>query len=154
MLVDRHGRLLLQLLLALSALLAACGNDDVVTPVECMQGPDTIRSALAKAPGDVRLEGRVRISDCFKGAAEAADVQNLGASYLSATQELVERVRTAPHSHAAVELGYLLGAVRRGAGTDGGVHYESERRIEQELGGAPTDTPEFRSGLAAGRRSG
>ena len=57
-------------------------------------------------------------------------------------------------ARANVELGYLVGAVRRGARTDTGVHYESERRMEQELAGVPTHTREFRLGLAAGGRSG
>lgn len=137
-----------------AALLAGCGNEDVATPVECLEGPATIRSALARAPGDVRLEGRVRISDCFQHAAGPADVQNLGAIFIASTQQVAERARRAPHSHAAVELGYLVGAVRRGARTDTGVHYESERRVEQELVGVPTRTPEFRRGLDAGGREG
>jgi hypothetical protein len=138
----------------LALLLAGCGNHDVAVPAECVAGPAAVRAALAKAPAEVRLDGRVRISDCFKHAAGAADVQNLGSIFIVATEQLADRVRAAPHSHAAVELGYLVGAVRRGAGTDMGVHYESERRVEQALVGVPVGTPEFRRGLAAGRRSG
>ena len=63
-------------------------------------------------------------------------------------------MRAEPHSHAAVELGYLVAAVRKGARTDHGVYYEAQRRIDQELMGVPTDTPEFRRGLAAGGRGG
>ena len=137
-----------------AALLAGCGNEDVSVPVECLEGPATVRKALASAPGEVRLGGRVPISDCFQQAASSADVQNLGAIFISATRQVATRVRAAPHSHAAVELGYLVGAVRRGARTDTGIHYEAGRRIEQELIGVPTRTPEFERGLAAGRRSG
>lgn len=140
--------------LVASALLGGCGNHDVAVPAVCMTGPAVVRAALASAPGQVRLGGRTRISDCFQQAASAADVQNLGSIFIIATQQLADRVRQAPHSHAAVELGYLVGAVRRGAHTDGGVHYESERRMEQELAGLPVATPEFRRGLAAGRASG
>jgi hypothetical protein len=121
---------------------------------ECLENADTVTKALARAPGDVRLGGRVRISDCFQNAASSADVQNLGAIFIDATAKTAARVRQAPRSHAAVELGYLVGAVRRGAHTDGGVHYESERRVEQEIVGVPTGTPEFRRGLAAGREAG
>ena len=151
MLGNRHGVRVLELLLVVCA---GCANHDVTVPAACLDGPVPIRSALKQAPGDVRIQGKVKISGCFKGAANAADVQNVGSSFLAATEDLTQRVRREPRSHAAVELGYLLGAVRRGAGTDGGVHYESERRIEQELHGAPTSTPQFRQGLAAGRRSG
>jgi hypothetical protein len=131
-----------------------CGNKDVAVPAECLDGPDAVTSALAHAPGPVRLGGRVAISDCFQNAAGSADVQNLGGIFITATQRTAARVRSAPHSHAAVELGYLVGAVRRGARTDGGVHYEAERRVEQELVGVPAGTAEFRRGLEAGSRTG
>jgi hypothetical protein len=126
----------------------------VAVPAECLDSPAAVRKALASAPGDVRLAGRVPISDCFQQAASAADVQNLGGIFIAATGQVAQRVQRAPHSHAAVELGYLVGAVRRGALTDRGIHYESERRVEQELVGVPTSTPEFRRGLEAGRRAG
>ena len=121
---------------------------------ECLENAATVSRALTRAPGDVRLGGRVKISDCFQNAASSADVQNLGAIFIEATGDTAARVKRAPHSHAAIELGYLVGAVRRGAHTDGGVHYESERRVEQELVGVPTSTPEFRRGLEAGQRTG
>jgi hypothetical protein len=126
----------------------------VAVAPECLENATAVSRALTSAPGDVRLGGRVKISDCFQNAASSADVQNLGAIFIEATGDTAARVRRAPHSHAAVELGYLVGAVRRGATTDGGIHYESERRVEQELVGVPTGTPEFRRGLAAGRRAG
>jgi hypothetical protein len=134
--------------------MAGCGNEDVVVPVECEQGPDAIREALHDAPGEVRIGGRVKISDCFQQAAPPASVQNLGGSVLAAGQELAERARAAPGSDAAVQLGYLLGAVRRGAGTETGVHYEAVRRLEQELNGVKMNSPAFRRGLQAGRESG
>ena len=137
-----------------AALLAGCGNHDVAVAPECSEGQPTIMAALAHAPAAVRLRGHVPISHCFEHAASAADVQNVGALVITAVEHLADRVREAPHSHAAVELGYLVGAVRRGAGTDGGVHYESERRVEQALVGVPTATPEYRRGLDAGLRTG
>jgi hypothetical protein len=126
----------------------------VAVAPECLANAATVTKALASAPGDVRLGGRVRISDCFQNAASSADVQNLGGIFIAATGATAARVRRAPHSHAAVELGYLVGAVRRGAHTDGGIHYEAERRMEQGLVGVPTGTPEFRRGLQAGLRAG
>ena len=135
-------------------LLVGCGNTDVAAAPECLDGPEAITRALERAPGPVRLDGRTRLSACFKQAASESDVQSVGSHFLTATQELTDRVRAAPHSDAAVQLGYLVAAVRLGARTDTGVHYETTRRIEQELQGVPTDTPEFRRGLAAGRRTG
>jgi hypothetical protein len=136
------------------ALVAGCGNHDVVVAPECTEGVRPVAAALAHAPGEVRIRGTVLISDCFQPAAGPADVQTLGAIMIETAHELADRVRKAPHSHAAVELGFLIGAVRKGAHTDGGVHYETERRIEQELVGLRTGTPEFQRGLAAGMRAG
>jgi hypothetical protein len=151
MLGNRQGARILQ---ALVVLLVGCGNADVVARPECLEGPEAITRALEQAPGEVRLDGRTRLSACFKQAASESDVQSVGVYFLTATQGLADRVRTDPHSDAAVQLGYLVAAVRRGARTDTGVHFETTRRIEQELRGLRTDTPEFRRGLAAGRRSG
>jgi len=151
MLGNRHSALLLQLLAVLAV---GCGNQDVVVPAECLDGPEALRAALERAPEEVRLGDRVRISECFKPAAEPADVQNLGADLLATTRQLTASVRRDPRSQEAVELGYLTAAVRRGSRVDAGVHYETGRRVEQELAGVPTGTPEFARGLAAGRRSG
>jgi hypothetical protein len=134
--------------------MAGCGNSDVALHVECKEGPQAVQAALAKAPGEVRLGGSVKISDCFPNAASPADVQQVGATFVTTTDQLADRTRIAPHSRAAVELGYLIGAVRRGAGGGMGVHSETERRIEQSLVGLKTTTSEFRSGLAAGARTG
>src|SRR5690348_2169434 len=89
------------------------------------------------------------IAECFKHAAGPADVQSVGAIVIETAHELADEVRRAPHAHAAVELGYLVGVVRKNAQ---GVHYETGRRVEQELIGIPTDTPQFRAGLARGLR--
>ena len=92
---------------------------------------------------------REDLDRCFQHAASSADVQTLGANVIETTHQLADKVRRAPHSHAAVELGYLVGVVRENAK---GVHYETGRRVEQELTGVPVNTPEFRRGLAAGLR--
>jgi hypothetical protein len=151
MLGNRHRWGVLQVGLVL---LAGCGNEDVDLAPECLEGPATVRAALAEAPDEVRLGGRVAISACFQAAAAPADVQNLGSTLVDTAEALKREVRRAPHSRAAVQLGYLVGAVHRGAGTDGGIHYETGRRIEQELTGVRKDTEEFKRGLAAGERNG
>lgn len=124
----------------LLVLLAGCGNHDVVVPARCTDSVKVMKAAVARS---------APLDDCFKHAAGAADVQTLGAIVIETAHELADRVRTAPHSRAASELGYLVGVVRRDAK---GVHYETGRRVEQELIGVPTNTPEFRSGLERGLR--
>jgi hypothetical protein len=121
-------------------LLAGCGNHDVTVAPECTESVAVMKAAVARS---------APLADCFKHAASPADVQNLGAIVIETTHQLADQVRRAPHSRAAFELGYLVGVVRRHAE---GVHYETGRRVEQELIGVPTDTAQFRRGLAAGLR--
>jgi hypothetical protein len=121
-------------------LLAGCGNHDVTVAPECTESVQVMKAAVARS---------APLAHCFQHAASSADVQTLGANVIETAHQLADEVRAAPHSHAAVELGYLVGVVRQNAK---GVHYETGRRVEQELIGVPTDTPEFRRGLAAGLR--
>jgi hypothetical protein len=121
-------------------LLAGCGNHDVTVAPECTESVAVMKAAVARS---------APLDDCFQHAASSADVQNLGAIVIETAHQLADQVRRAPHSHAAVELGYLVGVVRQNAK---GVHYETGRRVEQELIGLPLNTPEFRRGLAAGLR--
>ena len=124
----------------LLVLLAGCGNHDVVVPARCTDSVKAMKAAVARSEP---------LADCFQNAASSADVQSLGSIVIETAHELADQVRRAPHSRAAVELGYLVGVVRQNAK---GVHYETGRRVEQELIGIPTATPEFRSGLARGLR--
>jgi hypothetical protein len=117
-----------------------CGNHDVVVAPECTDSVAVMKTAVAR---------QAPLAHCFQHAAGSADVQSLGAIVIETAHQLADRVREAPHSHAAVELGYLVGVVRQNAK---GVHYETGRRVEQELIGIPTNTPEFRAGLAQGLR--
>jgi hypothetical protein len=124
----------------LLVLLAGCGNHDVTVDTGCTDTVAAMRAQVArKAP----------LGRCFQHAASSADVQTLGANLIETAHQLADKVRKAPHSRAAVELGYLVGVVRRNAK---GVHYETGRRVEQELIGLPLNTPEFRRGLATGLR--
>jgi len=132
-------------------LLAGCGNDEHRVPVACLEG--NLSKALAAAPHDVRLSG-TRPSECFTRAANPAEIQQVGAVFIAAAEKLAATARAQPHSRQAVELGYLIGAVRRGAGRTQGIHYETQRRIEQELTGVNTHTPEFVTGERAGEKNG
>jgi hypothetical protein len=128
-----------------------CGNDDHRVPVACLDG--NVPKALAGAPGEVRVEG-VRLSDCFTRAADPAEVQQVGAVFIAAAEKLAARARSQPHSPSAVQLGYLIGAVRHGTSHTQGIHYETRRRIEQELIGVNTRAAEFVEGEKAGERNG
>jgi hypothetical protein len=132
-------------------LAVGCGNDAHRVPVACLDG--NLTRALASAPAEVRLGG-TRPSDCFTRAADPAEVQQVGAVFIAAAEKLAPAARARPHSAAALQLGYLIGAVRHGAGRTQGIHYETQRRIEQELIGVNTKATEFVTGEKAGEKSG
>ena len=131
-----------------------CGNDEKRVPVACLEGPKPIRAALAKAPQPVRLGAGTKLSQCFTRAANPAEIQQVGAVFVEVAERLAPRARENPHGAAATQLGYLIGAVRHGAGGTQGIHYEVQRRVEQELTGVNTDSPEFVTGERAGRKDG
>jgi hypothetical protein len=132
-------------------LVAGCGNDDHRVPVACLDG--NVSASLKSAPAEVRIDG-TRLSECFTRAANPAEIQQVGAVFIAAAEKLAPPARTNPHSPQALRLGYLIGAVRRGAGRTQGIHYEMQRRIEQELIGVNTKTPEFVEGERAGEKNG
>jgi hypothetical protein len=131
---------------------AGCGNEPSQVPVACFDGH--VSRALAGAPGAVLLEGRTKLSQCFTRNAEPAQIQEVASIFIAAASKLAPAARAHPHSASATQLGYLIGAVRHGAGRTQGIHYETERRIEQELIGVNTRTPEFVEGERAGERTG
>jgi hypothetical protein len=132
-------------------LVAGCGNDEHRVPVACLDGD--VSKALAKAPDTVTLQG-TPLSECFTRAANPAEIQQVGAIFIATAEKLAPAARTNPHSPQALRLGYLIGAVRRGAGHTQGIHYETQRRIEQELIGVNTHAPEFVEGERAGEKNG
>ena len=138
---------------ALSLLAASgCGNDRETLPPACGEGAGEVQAALERAPGPVTMDG-TRLSECLTPDADGADLQNVGTAFLETAVELTPRARRDPNGRAALELGYLVGAARRGGDAAAGFHTELLRRLEQEV--APVRrAPAFRRGEAAGRRSG
>jgi hypothetical protein len=117
--------------------------------VACLDG--NLGRALTSAPGEVRVEG-TRLSECFTRAADPAEIQQVGGVFIAAAERLAARARANPHSPAALQLGYLIGAMRHGTRHTQGIHYETRRRIEQELIGVNIHAPEFVEGERAGER--
>jgi hypothetical protein len=125
-----HSRVV-ALVLALAVAAAGCGSDDRERlPAACTAGPGAIAKALAAAPGAVRIDG-VAISHCFTRGASGTDEQLMGGNLLAVAQRLHDAAATDPEGRAALQLGYLLGAVRRGASRSG-VHAELARRLQME----------------------
>jgi hypothetical protein len=141
-------------LLAAAVLAGGCSKQEPpVLPAACKGGTDAVLAALARAPAQVKLEDET-LSDCMRKAQSAGDVQELGASFVRAAERLADRVRIEPEGAAATQLGYLVGAARRGATRNVGAHEEMVRRVEQELVPLDTHTAAFSRGERAGRTSG
>jgi len=130
------------------------GSDS--SPASCVSGSPAdrvtaFRAALAAAPGPVRLKDGTSIADCLSHDPDSGDLENVGSMLLTITQQLV---RSGAHnSRTLVQIGYLSGAVRRGA-AHSQVDGEIERRIDQEIGAVDTHAPAFQRGELAGRAHG
>ena len=142
-------------------LAAGCGTANGPPPAACLQGPAAIARALARAPAPVTLAGGERLSQCVDRARSDGDLQSVGA-VLTQTADALQRQAQAPglglRSRAALELGYLIGAIERGGQHTAGLTAELVRRVEQDAGvldAAPaTVIQALRAGLAAGRATG
>ena len=140
--------------LAAATVAAGCGdNPSTGVPVSCKKGPAAIRTALKRAPLDVRLGG-VRLSSCFTRGSGQGDVQAVGLSFLPAVTALAAAARDHPGGPAAMRLGFLVGAVHRGGAGAQGIYSELVRRIDAELAGVDTNAPRFQAGRRAGRDHG
>jgi hypothetical protein len=133
--------------------LAACGDDDPSFPAACTGEPAAVERALLAAPSAVRLDGTA-ISRCVRDASESAELQAVGNGLVGAAGELADAARRDPAGDAALRLGYLVGAARRGAGSHGGERTELVRRLEQEAEALEDGRAAYRRGIEAGERSG
>ena len=103
--------------LAAAALLAAgCSKSEPEdTPSACLAGTEAYLTALEAAPGEVRLEGETPISDCLVPEPTTGDLSEAGRQMVEAATELNAAARRDPTGPEALQLGYLIGAVERGA---------------------------------------
>ena len=113
----------------LAVLVAGCAEDPDPFPPACGDGPDVVREALAKAPGDVRLYDGTLLSTCVARASSEADLQLLGFTLTPVADELA----ATETEEAATRLGFLVGAARRGGAETNGVQVELVRRLESRV---------------------
>jgi len=115
---------------ALAALVTGCGDSGPgPLPPECSDGPDQVTKALRGAPGEVRVEHTTLLSVCVARATDDAELQQLGYSFTP----VADRLREIGTRRAALELGFLVGAVHRGARDSNGIHAELVRRMDRRL---------------------
>jgi hypothetical protein len=139
-------------LLALAMLAAGCGGTDDSTPVACLEGPMPYLAALEDVPGEVVLAGEVPISGCLVENQSGGDLAEVGTAMLAATTELNVAARAEPGGDANVQLGYLIGAGRRGAAKTEGIHAELVRRLGAAARYSPDNRPLPPAFLRAYRR--
>ena len=104
--------------------LVGCANEPANTPTVCEQGAETLSQALERAPGPARLDGRVPISDCLVPDQPAGDLMDFGSTAVEVATGLGrEATRPGPRGiSAAIQAGYLVRAMERGARDTGGIH--------------------------------
>jgi hypothetical protein len=144
-------------LLALAPLLlvaAGCGaGDPPPLDAECTASPQAIERALARAPAPVTLRSGTRLSQCVARARSDAELQNAGLVLTRAADDLAARAQRGD-ARAAVGLGYLVGAARRGAKRTNGIHAELQRRVESAARVLADRGPGVARALARGMRAG
>jgi hypothetical protein len=115
---------------ALGTAAAGCRSGDPPRVDDaCTGSPAAIERALARAPRPVALPSGTRLSECVADARTDADLQNAGLVLTRAADHLAARAQRGD-AGAAVELGYLVGAARRGAARTNGIHAELAHRLE------------------------
>ena len=141
--------------LVVLALLAAagCGKDDRPLDAACTSSPATIERALQRAPAPVTVGDGTRLSDCVSRARSNAQLQNAGLVLTTAAEHLAVRAR-AGDAQSGVELGYLVGATRRGAARTTGIHAQLARRMQTAAAFVEEAGAEVAAALQRGLRAG
>jgi hypothetical protein len=145
---------LLALIFAALATLG-CGRDESPPPPGCADAAQGL-AALRKAPGAARLANGAALSECVERAFSDGDLQSVGSAFTAMADRLA--AEAASSDAAALRMGYLVGATRKGAAHTSGIHAELVRRLEQATlldDAAPASRQAaYRRGLAAGRARG
>lgn len=110
--------------------LVACGAKEEPLDGACLESSQAIERALARAPRPVTLRTGTPLSKCVSQAQSDADLQNAGLVLTGAADALADRAK-AGDARSAMQLGYLIGAARKGAAHTAGIHAELQRRLER-----------------------
>ena len=109
-----------------AALVAGCGSDAEETPSACLTGSEDYVRVLAKAPEGVAFDDGTTISECLVPEQSGGQLAQVGEEMIAAATTLNAQAREEPTSLAAVQLGYLVGAVEKGSE---GIHADLVRRL-------------------------
>ena len=122
-------------------------------PLSCREGSTALREALRDAPGRVTLGG-TPLSECIDDTSGGGELHDVGQAYVYVAARLADAAVEDPDGRAAMQLGYLMGALRRGQFGAQGVGHELGRRLQSELARVDVDSPAFKRGERAGRERG
>jgi len=153
-----RGSLIVLVALVAGLAVAGCGakkND--LAPAACLVPNQAYLRALERAPAEVRLAGTTPISDCLVPEQDGGQLANIGQEMIIAATKLNAEARRGSGA-ATLQLGYLTGAVSKGADT---IHTDLVRRLNsaaqfsQTGGTLPASFQRaFGRGYAAGHTSG
>lgn len=140
---------------------ASCGSSDDSTPVACLEGSAAYERALKAAPDEVLLEDETLISECLTRNQTGGDLSRVGEAMIETATALNAEAREDPGGAANLQLGYLLGAVERGAEESEGIHSDLVRRlvvaarfVPDKQASPPEFIPTYSEGFKAGRGGG
>jgi hypothetical protein len=141
-----------------AATLTACGAEEESTPAACLNGSGAFLAALRDAPDQVALTDGVPISDCLIEDQPGGELSQVGAALVVSAERLAAPAGIEA-GMAPLRLGYLVGAVERGAEETGGVHADLVRRLESvsasgDRPAGPGYSAAYDRGLRAGREGG
>jgi hypothetical protein len=146
---------------ALLGALVGCGGADESTPVACLEGSGAYERALKAAPDEVLLEDETLISECLTRNQSGGDLARIGEAMLETATALNAEAREDQGGDAAIQLGYLLGAIERGSKESEGIHADLVRRLTVAARYAPSRNPlptaflaAYHEGFAAGHSDG
>jgi len=132
---------------------SGCADQQASTPDPGCATAAAIERALAGAPDAVALAGGGRLSGCVAGARSDGELQNAGLVFTAAADRLAARAQRGDPL-AAVRLGYLVGATRKGAATSIGIQAELSRRIDRAAAYVGEGGAAVRAALDEGMRAG
>jgi hypothetical protein len=133
--------------------LGGCQETDEPISLACTSDRERLARALERAPAPVRLADGTPLSRCVSRAEAGAELQSFGTVAVGLADELAGRASS--DRDAAVQLGYLIGAARRGGATTQGVTVELVHRLEVAARRVPAAMDAaLRRGEQAGERTG
>lgn len=145
----------------LSLLWAGCGSDGVATATVCLEGPAKIETALATAPDPVRIDGTVPISGCMVRNQMNGDLVKFGNYSVQVATKLgaAAAAGSGPEAiQAAIQVGYLIGAMEKGSEESDGIHDSLVVRVKSaatyRLDESPRVQVHYDAGVEAGSEFG